>query len=182
MRVRWHWLKSMRGRILVWYVGVLGAVLLGYCAFQTMTLSAYFRSTTAFMMQQTAAAELATVGPCYVRSPVDLKRSAIPLAWLLGSQNGTATIVTTTGTILASHSAGAAGPPPPSAALIQQLIPNPKSVAAVESEPVGLPACRPVAVAPRRFAVQHASSPPAVRRGDILRTAILLGPAAHPVG
>src|SRR5436305_14959018 len=98
MHVRWDWLKSLRGRILMSYVTVLSAVLLGYCVIQTITLSDYFRSSNAFSMQQTAAGELATVGPCYVQSPADLRRSAIPLAWLLGSQHGTATIVTTSGT------------------------------------------------------------------------------------
>ncbi|HEX8917193.1 MAG TPA: HAMP domain-containing sensor histidine kinase [Chloroflexota bacterium] len=178
--MRWNWLKSMRVRILASYVGVLSAVLLGYCLFQTITLADYFRSASALSMQQTADAELASVGPCYVQSPADLKRSATPLAWLLGSQNGTATIVTSSGTILANHSAGVAGLPRPSAALIRQLIPIGKSIATDGTKQPWSSTCQPASAATPHFAAQHTS--PAIRSGDVLRTAIVLGPTTHPVG
>jgi signal transduction histidine kinase len=182
MHVQWDWLKSMRGRILISYVGVLSAVLLGYCVIQTITLSDYFRSSNAFSMQQTAAGELATVGPCYVQSPADLKRSAMPLAWLLGSQNGTATIVTTSGTILASHAAGATSPFRPSPALIRKLLPAARSITSAAPRRAALSACRAAAGFASVSTMHGASSQPAIRSGNDLRTAIALGPAGHPVG
>src|SRR5689334_13542012 len=97
MHLRRGWLGSMRGRILMWYVTALAAMLLAYCVFQTVTLSGYFRSANALSMVRAADAELATVGPCFIRSPTDLRRSAAPLAQLLGHQDGASTIVTPAG-------------------------------------------------------------------------------------
>ena len=101
MRAHREWLGTMRGRILVWYIAALGTMLLAYCLFQTVTLSGYFRSANALSMVRAANAELATVGPCFIRSPGDLRRSAAPLAQLLGYQDAASTIVTPQGQVLA---------------------------------------------------------------------------------
>lgn len=172
MRLRSRWLRSMRGRILIWYIAALAAMLLGYCVFQTFTLSGYFRSANALSMVRTADAELATVGPCFIRSPADLRHSAEPLAQLLAYQDGASTIVTPAGQVLASHAAGTALTAQPSAALIRQLIPSSQP----PSGRAGSLSCRP------HSQTQAALPSPVVRTGDILRVAIPVGPTGHPVG
>lgn len=197
MRAHREWLGTMRGRILVWYIAALGTMLLAYCLFQTVTLSGYFRSANALSMVRAANAELATVGPCFIRSPGDLRRSAAPLAQLLGYQDAASTIVTPQGQVLAGHASGATLSAQPSAALIRELIPilPPKALhsgpkpypagatgaptAVGRGDPRGSPrttSCHPVRQ------TQAVLSSPVVRSGDIVRVAIPLGPAGHPVG
>src|SRR5947209_7271482 len=106
MRRRISWLLGIRGRLMVWYLGVLGALLFGFCLFQTVTLTDYFRTSKATSMQQVAAAELASYHACSVRTAASLQSNAQALSILLGSPDISAAIVTPSGRVLAARSFG----------------------------------------------------------------------------
>jgi len=178
-------LTSIRGRLVIWYLGILVALLTGLCIVQTMTLTSYLRSTTAGSMAQAAQSELATIGPCFVRTSTDLYRHAQQLAALLGSDNVAAKIVTPTGQALADGGLGmpvAAHPLQLSGALVHQItrsaapVPWSRSVSA-RSAPCNAP------VSPSHPALPHDTpSPSSVRQGGLLFIGIALGPRSHPVG
>jgi two-component system, OmpR family, sensor kinase len=50
-------LKGMRGRLLVWYLGILALLLTGLCIFQTVVLTHYFRSANLAASGHSSAAE-----------------------------------------------------------------------------------------------------------------------------
>lgn len=46
MRIHSGWFTSMRGRLVAWYLSILGVLLAGLCVFQTVILTRYFHSAT----------------------------------------------------------------------------------------------------------------------------------------
>src|SRR5579864_8913529 len=58
----WHdRLTSMRGQLLIWYLGLLGLLLAGLCVFQTVVLTNYFRSARAAALNHSRSAEYSSL-------------------------------------------------------------------------------------------------------------------------
>jgi two-component system OmpR family sensor kinase len=178
MDALWSRLTSIRGRLVVWYLGVLAVLLFGLCLMQTVTLRDYLRSTTAANMAQAAQSELAAVGPCFVTSPADLHRRAQALARLLGSDTVGTSIVTRTGRILAAHPFG------PSGTTERLALSVADTRQAIDSAPIGkaVPSPGDGSSSCATASFSQAVHPPSVRSSGLLLMAIPLGPARHPVG
>jgi two-component system, OmpR family, sensor kinase len=118
-------LPSLRGRILLSYLGLLTLTLVGLGIFQSSVLSGYLHDTAVDNIAQPARSELEVLGPCFVRSSKDLHRNAQVLAQLLGSGTTGVKIVDRRGAALADHAVGVPGRAEPlqlSAATIRELI------------------------------------------------------------
>ena len=182
-------LTSVRGQLVLWYLGVLAAVLLALGVFQSFTLGGYLRTAMADSMRSTAGTELAVLGPCFISSPPDLKTDAQTLAGLLGSHETAVKIVTRDGQALADHGLG-----PPGAthamrlsnATIQQVIDVARPVVALASANISTDVCSdsPQAVAAReRFhRILHAQDQSGYQDGNRLLVAVPLGPPNKIVG
>lgn len=178
-------LSSIRGQLVLWYLGVLAALLLGVGIFQSVTLASYLRTTTADSLGDAARSELAVLGPCYIRSSRDLERNAQRLALLLGSREVGVKIVAADGVTLADHGLGEPGTTQAmrlSAATIRRLIvlakpPSHQSRSAAQT-------CRPVEIP--HPGNRHLHHPPvthaAILQGDLLLTAVPLARRAHVLG
>ena len=190
----WRRLTTMRGRLVVWYLGVLAVLLLGLGIFQSITLASYLRTTTFDSLRDTARSELAALGPCFIRSSGDLGQNAQRLAELLGSREVGVKIVTPSGLTLADRGFGAPGNIQDlqlSAATIRTLIgsSNAATIAYARAAPPrsGTPGgCLqpPVPNTPERRPYQYFLRPvgPAVSANDLLLTAVPLGPPGDVVG
>jgi two-component system, OmpR family, sensor kinase len=118
-------IHSLRGRILLSYLGLLALTLVGLGIFQSSILSGYLHDTAVGNIAQPARSELEVLGPCFVRSSKDLHRNAQVLAQLLGSGTTGVKIVDRRGAALADHAVGVPGRAEPlqlSAATIRGLI------------------------------------------------------------
>jgi two-component system, OmpR family, sensor kinase len=116
---------SLRGRILLSYLGLLALTLVGLGIFQSSVLSGYLHDTAVDNIALPARSELEVLGPCFVRSSKDLHRNAQVLASLLGSGTTGVKIVDRRGAALADHAVGVPGRAEPlqlSAATIRDLI------------------------------------------------------------
>jgi signal transduction histidine kinase len=118
-------LRTIRGQLVLWYLSVLGVLLLALGVFLSFTLTDYLRTSTANSMLDAAYSELRILGRCYTASAADVSRNAQNLAVLLGSHETAVKIVTPSGEALADHGFGFPGQSRPlrlSAATILQLI------------------------------------------------------------
>jgi two-component system OmpR family sensor kinase len=118
-------LTSVRGQLVLWYLGALAAVLLAMGVFQALQLGGYLRSTMEESMRSSAAAELRVLGPCFITSQSDHQTDALSLAQLLGSHDTAVKIVTLRGAVLADHGLGPPGATRPlvlSADIIRRVI------------------------------------------------------------
>jgi signal transduction histidine kinase len=172
--------SSLRGRILLSYLGLFALTLVGLGIFQSSVLSGYLHDAAVDNIAQPARSELEVLGPCFVRSSKDLHRNAQVLAQLLGSGTTGVKIVDRRGAALADHAVGVPGRAEPlqlSAATIQELIaavpirkrrggPNPRGGCTPESG--GGRAPRPT------FASRTAD--------DFVLVAVPLGQPGWPVG
>jgi two-component system, OmpR family, sensor kinase len=179
-------LTSIRGQLVLLYLGILTVLLLGLGVFQSLTLRSYLRSSAAASVRRSAYSELNVLGPCYIRSPGDLETNALQLAQLLGTVNTAVTIVTPSGIALASHGMGPPGASHPlrlSATTINQLI----ATAAPESSDAPVPVTKcpsgKVVTVPR---ARHTPPPDwggsLVNGGKTLLVAVPLGPPLAPFG
>ncbi|HLJ67058.1 MAG TPA: HAMP domain-containing sensor histidine kinase [Chloroflexota bacterium] len=188
-------LKTIRGRLVVWYLAILVVLLAGLGIFQIVTLRDYLRSSLAANLRTAAHSELSVLGPCYVQSAAALRHSAPTLARLLGGHDTAAAIVTPGGAILANRGLGFSGASHPlhlTASTIRSLIGNPTSNGA-SGPPIHVTACpRPLPVHSRPGALSnghrtdtHRAPPWAsgiVSSGGLLLVAMRLGPPGTPVG
>jgi signal transduction histidine kinase len=172
--------SSLRGRILLSYLGLFALTLVGLGIFQSSVLSGYLHDAAVDNIAQPARSELEVLGPCFVRSSKDLHRNAQVLAQLLGSGTTGVKIVDRRGAALADHAVGVPGRAEPlqlSAATIRELIaavpirkrrggPNPRGGCTPESG--GRRAPRPT------FASRTAD--------DFILVAVPLGQPGWPVG
>jgi two-component system OmpR family sensor kinase len=182
-------LTSVRGQLVLWYLGVLAAVLLALGFFQTLTLGGYLRTAMADSMRSAAGTELAVLGPCFISSTSDLSTDAQTLAGLLGSHDTAVKIVLRNGQVKADHGLG-----PPGAthalrlsdATIQRVIDTARPVVALGSADVAVNLCSntPQAVAAReRFhRILHAQDHSGVQDGNRLLVAVPLGPPNKVLG
>ncbi len=117
-------LTSIRGQLVLWYLGVLAVLLVALGVFQSVTLSNYLHASTAHSLRNAAYQELKVLGPCYLRSTGDLQRNAQTLARLLGGHDTPVAIVNRVGRPLASLDAGSVSSRPwrVSSSTIHQLI------------------------------------------------------------
>jgi signal transduction histidine kinase len=183
-------LTSIRGQLILCYLGALAILLATLGVFQIVTLRNYLQSSTALSLRRSAYSELGVLGPCYVHSKSDLSRNADTLSRLLGGHDIAVTIVTPSGQTLASHGMGPSGATRPlrlSASSIRRLIGHVPAQASGASQ-IRLASCpRPSQLSGNRtlFSGSHPPSPWAsslLGGGDILLVAVPLGPLSHPVG
>ncbi len=182
-------LTSVRGQLVLWYLGVLAVVLLALGIFQTVTLGGYLRTAMADSMRSASGAELAVLGPCFISSPSDLKTDAQTLAGLLGSHDTAVKIVSREGQVLADHGLG---PPGATHALrlsdvtIHRVIDSARPVVALGNANISTDLCSnsPQAVAAReRFhRIPHSQNHSGLQNGNRLLVAIPLGPPNKIVG
>lgn len=184
----WGRLTSIRGQLVLWYLGVLAVLLLALGVFQTVTLRSYLISSTAYTLRHGVYQQLAVLGPCYVQSPNDLRTDAQTLALLLGGHDTAVSIVTASGQSLASHGLGPAGAIRPmhvSTAAVQQLIGRAAPSPSVSQRVVDAECANPGSAPPRRhrgpprFSQWTGSLPGG---GDMLLVAVPLGPPGDVVG
>lgn len=183
--MRWPRPTTIRVRLVLWYLGVLMALLLGLGVLQFVTLTNYLRTTTFDSLRDTAHAEMAVLGPCFIRSSGDLNRNALRLASLLGSREVAVKIVTPTGQTLADHGFGEPGAYRSmrlSAATINRVLASASTVRPLGST---LSMC---SRSPAPGSLQHGGSP-APRHGasgisadNLLLYAVPLGPPGNTVG
>jgi signal transduction histidine kinase len=182
-------LTSIRGQLILWYLGALALLLATLGVFQIVTLRDYLQSSTAQSLRRSAYAELRVLGPCYVHSRADLTRNADTLSRLLGGYDVAVTVVTPSGQTLASHGTGPSGATHPlrlSSSSIRGLISQVSSQTSAASQ-IRVASCpRPSQLQGRRppsssrLGAQWASS--LLGSGGILLVAVPLGPPSHPVG
>jgi two-component system OmpR family sensor kinase len=182
-------LTSVRGQLVLGYLGVLAVILLALGFFQTVTLGGYLRTAMADSMRSASGTELAVLGPCFISSPSDLRTDAQTLAGLLGSYETAVKIVTRDGQVLADHGMG---PPGATHALrlsdvtIHRVIDTARPVVALSSANSSIDLCSnsPQAVAEReRFhRILHARNEAGFQVGNRLLVAVPLGPPNHIVG
>jgi two-component system OmpR family sensor kinase len=186
--VRWGRLTSIRGQLVLWYVGVLAILLVGLGIFQILTLNSYLRSSAADSLRHTASQELAVLGPCYLRNGGDLRHNALTLARLLGGHGNAVTIVTPAGKALAVLGSGQSADGQLlhlSGSTVGQLIGRAASTAPAAD--IRVATCPRPLVRPRSRQ-RHLVSPPLewasslVSGGNFLLVAVPLGPAGHTVG
>lgn len=178
-----NWLLGMRGRLMVWYLSVLAALLFSLCVFQTITLNDYFRTSKSASMQQVADAELAAYKTCSLRTAADLRKSAQALSILLGSPDVSAAIVTLSGHVLAARTFGpysTTRSSPLSGLVIHRLIPG-TSRGPAPAESSGVPSCTPPPELTGSF-MRPESAPPSTSAGNVLLISVPVGPPNHPVG
>lgn len=182
-------LTSVRGQLVLWYLGVLAAVLLALGIFQTVTLGGYLRTAMADSMRSASGTELAVLGPCFISSPSDLKTDAQTLAGLLGSHDTAVKIVSRDGHVLADHGLG---PPGATHALrlsdvtIHRVIDSARPVVALGSASLTTDLCsnspRAVAERERFHRILHSQNHSGFQDGNRLLVAIPLGPPNKIVG
>lgn len=190
MHARLVRLTSIRGRLVLWYVGVLAVLLAALGIFQTVTLNSYVRSATAAGLRHSAYQELAVLGPCYIRSSAGLHRNARTLARLLAGHDTAVAIVTPSGKALAKQALGPPGATEPmrvSRSTVQQLI-----SAARSSPPSGSTIDVPGCPKPRAVTRDHHHDRSRSNffpgpwslgsSGGLLLVAIPLGPPGKVVG
>ena len=117
-------MKSIRTRVVVWYLALLAALLIGLCVVQTVTLTGYLSSSEVRTMEQEASQGLAYAGTCYFGSSASLRQQATAAAQLLGSDGVGATVVSPTGQTLATYvpdSNRVVMPPAASPAIVRNL-------------------------------------------------------------
>lgn len=179
-------LTSIRGQLVLLYLGILTLLLLGLGIFQSLTLRSYLRSSAAASVRRSAYSELNVLGPCYIRSPGELQSNAQQLAQLLGTPNTAVTIVTPSGIALASHGAGPPGASHPlrlSAATINQLIANAAPDSSDAAVPVTkCPSGKVVAVRTGKHNPPPDWGGSLVNGGKTLLVAVPLGPPLAPFG
>ncbi|MGI8826466.1 MAG: sensor histidine kinase [Chloroflexota bacterium] len=182
----WNRLTTIRGRLVVWYLGVMALLLLALGVFQSVTLANYLRVTTFDSIRDTARSELVVLGPCIVRSPGDLYGNAERLARLLGSREIGVKIVTPQGATLADHGFGEPGNLQAmqlSTATIRGLIrsaaPAARNVTAGSKTfcANGIPRHRP-----RHRPHGHPLAPPSATSDNLLLIAVPLGPPGRVDG
>jgi two-component system OmpR family sensor kinase len=142
-------LGTIRGQLVIWYLSVLGIVLLALGIFVSLTLTQYLRSSTTSSMLDSAYGELRLLGRCYITSAAKLNANAVPLASLLGSHEIAVKIVTPSGGALADHdffdSSGQSTALHLSASTIRQLIRSAGGTAGRHAAVPGpLPSCRSI--------------------------------------
>jgi signal transduction histidine kinase len=167
--------RSLRGRVVSWYLALLATLLLGLCVVQTVTLTGYLRSAKVVTMQQSANAALGLVGPCFIRSTSDLRLHARSAAVLLGSSDFATSVITPGGRVLARYqpTAGTArGSLVASPAIVRTLL---------ASIPVRQPALGARAGC-KAAGTPSTAAPVSVRSGNTLFVAMALGPPARPAG
>ena len=188
--MRWIRPISIRGKLVLWYLGVLAALLLALGVFQFVTLSSYLRSSTEDTLRHAAYQELAVLAPCYLGSSTELRRNAAKVAQLLGGHDTAVTIVTPAGQTLATHGLGPPGDTKPlqlSRSTVRRLVGS--SGAARSTPPAGIS----VSTCPQPFAflrlrrhragnqvAEWANS--LVSPGGLLLVAVPLGPPGTIVG
>jgi two-component system, OmpR family, sensor kinase len=173
--------SSLRGRLLLSYLGLFVLTLVGLGIFQSSVLSGYLHDAAVDNIAQPARSELEVLGPCFVRSSKELHRNAQVLAQLLGSGTTGVKIVDRRGAALADHAIGVPGRAEPlqlSAATIRELIaavPIRKRQGGGPNPPGGCTPESGVARAPRpTFASRTAD--------DFVLVAVPLGQPGWPVG
>lgn len=182
-------LTSIRGRLVLWYLGVLAVLLLGLGIFQSLVLSSYLHSNIADTMRDTTRTQLAVLGPCYIRSSGDLRAHAQRLAQLLGSREIGVKIVTPSGATLADHGIGEVGARQSmrlSADTIRALIRSAQAQQMSQAVFVRPTECLtpPIEGVPYRRP-HHQYLPiqrPSTQEGNLLLMAAPLGPSSHAVG
>lgn len=181
-------LSSVRGQLILSFVGVMALLLLLVGMVQNSLLASYLRSTTADSMRQSAYSELQVLGPCFIQNQSALDSNAQHLALLLGSPFVAVKIVTTTGAVLADHGFGPMGHTRPlrlSAAVIRRLIRSAQSPAGDVDLPAAAPPCRSLRAESNRRADFHPRAPfyaSTINQQNILLMAVPLGPLGHTLG
>jgi two-component system OmpR family sensor kinase len=102
-------LTSIRGQLVLWYLGVLVVLLVALGIFQWFTVTRYVDSASRNGIEHGAYRELSILGPCYVDTRSDLQANAQTLAQLLGGYDTAVMIITPRGVTLASHDMGPPG-------------------------------------------------------------------------
>lgn len=178
---------SIRAQLVLLYLGILALLLIGLGIFQTLTLGSYLRSSAVASVRRSAYSELTILGPCFIRSRAELQQTAQQLAGLLGTRDTAVTIVTPSGSALASHGTGPPGASHPlhlSAATIRQLIAGARPE--LDTGRVPVTKCPQGTVVKPRYFSHH--NPPAewggwlVSGGKKLLIAVPLGPGSSPYG
>lgn len=181
-------LSSVRGQLIVSFVGVMAALLLLVGVVQNSLLGSYVRSTTGASMRQSAYSELQVLGPCFIQSQSALSSHALILARLLGSPFVGVKIVTPAGQVLADHSFGPPGSTHPlrlSAATIRRLIRSARSSAPAPDPETAAP-CKSLTAESDRRAFLHGGHAPfytsEINQSNVLLMAVPLGPPGHTLG
>ncbi len=174
---------------MLWYMGVLAAVLLALGFFQSVTLGGYLRTATAQSMFNASGSELAILGPCFISSSADLSSYAQTLARLLGSHDTAVKIVSRDGFPLADHGSGPPGRTHPlklSDATIHNAIRSAESVVALPSNDDQIDLCgsSPAALAEREryHRISRLNQSDGIEVGNTLLVAVPLGPPGRVVG
>jgi two-component system OmpR family sensor kinase len=180
-------LGTIRGQLVIWYLSVLGIVLLALGIFVSLTLTQYLRSSTTSSMLDSAYSELSILGPCYITSAAKLNSNAQQLAVSLGSHEIAVKIVTPSGGALADHgffdTSGQSTPLHLSASTIRQLIRSAGGTAGRHAAVPGpRPSCRsihPTNHFPRRPGVRPHGT---LDQNGLILVAIPLGRRSAPYG
>ena len=181
----WARLKSVRGRLVLWYLSVLAILLLALGVFQSIILTNQLHSSIAGDMRRSARAELAAFGPCFIRSNSDLLQHAQDLAQLLGSHDTAVKIVAADGATLADHGIGSPGASRPlqlSASTIQQLTASARSAGPLPLSNGPAPRCQRPPYVYGLHSGPVGTRPRSLSANDVLLTAVPLGPFYQPVG
>lgn len=183
-------LTTIRGQLVLWYLGILAVLLLSLGAFQSITLRDYLRTSTADALRRAASGELEVLGPCYIRSASDLQHNAPTLVRLLGEHDTAVAIVTLSGHILADQGIGPPNTSPRlhlSGSTIRRLTGSAGSRQALRRPAIRVSQCpRPPLITPRSYHHQHNQipgfTPPLISGGGLLLIAVPLGPPGTTIG
>ncbi|HEX6506779.1 MAG TPA: hypothetical protein VF221_04025, partial [Chloroflexota bacterium] len=182
-------LTSVRGQLVLWYVGALAAVLIALGIFQSIRVGDYLRSAMADNMRSAAAGELTVLGPCFMKKQSDLTTDAETLAQLLGSHDTAVKIVSKSGAVLADHGMGPPGATRPlrlSGSTIHQLIQSAQPVVALGGVGAQIDLCsssqRAVLERQRLHAISHNRHHSSLEIGNRLLIALPLGPPGQIFG
>jgi two-component system OmpR family sensor kinase len=179
-------LGTIRGQLVLWYLGVIGILLLAMGVFLSFTLTQYLRTSTTNSVLDSAYVELRLLGQCYIGSANALDRNAQHLALLLGSREIAVKIVTPTGGPLADHgffgSNGQFTPLRLSATTIRQLIQSAGGTAGHAAPPGPLPSCK--SIHPTPFIPRRTTPRPhgVLDQNGLVLVAIPLGRSTAPYG
>jgi signal transduction histidine kinase len=181
---------SIRGQLVLWYLGVLAVLMLALGIFQSLTLNSYLRSSAVDDLRHTTYKELAVLGPCYLQSGGDLRRNAQTLARLLGGRDTAVTIVTPALRTLASRGLGPPGTSQPlhlTTSTMRELIGRAGTNSVIP--PLGIRATRCPIPLTRERVQQHRKNSALpewartlVSGGKLLLLAVPLGPPGQIVG
>lgn len=181
-------LTSIRGQLVLWYLGILCFLLVALGVFQWLTVNRYLVSAARSGIQHAATRELSVLGPCLVYStsgPHGLQSNAQTLAQLLGGYDTADMIVTPEGITLASHPMG---PPGAGHAIhlslttIQTLIGESGSQGPEPSGPVACPGGHTSTPASHPPVSPYTESRSVITNNGLIVVAIPIGPPGHIFG